>query len=437
MSTIIQDSISRRSILRAGAYSLALPFLESAVRAAPVAAAKNVPKRMIFLGGGYGFTDSFSGQEDSFFPSEAGRFSSIGLTKGLKPMERHKEDLTMVSNLTNLGVSNPHGGSGGYLNCGEFREHEAGFSCDQIAAKTIGKDTRLTSLVLTAREPIPGQGAGHGSGLSLSADARGRSIPGIPSPLHLYRTLFAQEGDSPKQLLDRLDNRQSILDLVRLDGSSVKRTLAKEDQVKLDEYFASIRDIELGLQREESWAQRPKMNAPFEAPAEGLTGENEIKLMLDMLVLALQTDITRVASYRLPVSSLITNLGISLSPHSLSHYGFDDERRAQSEKRDRKLMELFAWFLDRLKETKDFEGRRLYDSCIVSYGGNLRTGHGLQSLPALLSGGGAERIKHGRHIVLPKEDTSLANYWLTLLQQAGVEAPKFHYSTGVVSELLG
>ena len=99
-------------------------------------------------------------------------------------------------------------------------------------------------------------------------------------------------------------------------------------------------------------------------------------------------------------------------------------------------MEIFAWFLDRLKETKDLEGRRLYDSCIVSYGSNLRTGHGLQSLPALLSGGGAERIKHGRHIHLPKEDTSLANYWLTLLQQAGVEIPKFHYSTGIVSELL-
>ena len=99
-------------------------------------------------------------------------------------------------------------------------------------------------------------------------------------------------------------------------------------------------------------------------------------------------------------------------------------------------MELFAWFLDRLKETKDSDGRRLYDSCIVSYGSNLRVGHGLQSLPALLSGGGADRIKHGRHVVLPKENTSLANYWLTLLQQVGVQTPNFNYSTGVVSELL-
>ena len=83
------------------------------------------------------------------------------------------------------------------------------------------------------------------------------------------------------------------------------------------------------------------------------------------------------------------------------------------------------------------DGSRLYDNCIVSYGTNLRSGHELKGLPAILSGGGAKGIKHGRHIVLPKENTSLANYWLTLLQQAGVETPDFHYSDGEVSEPLG
>jgi hypothetical protein len=391
---------------------------------------------MVFLGGGYGFTATYHGKGDSFFPEKAGRFSDIGLTNGMKPLERHQDDITLVSNLTNLGVHNPHGGSYGYLNCGAYRTHEHAISCDQVAAKTIGKDARFTSLVLTAREPIPGQGAGHGAGFSLSADGQGRSIPGIPTPLQLYRTLFAQEGDSPQKLLESIDNQQSILDLVRIDGSSINRTLAKEDQAKLDQYFTSIREIEIGLKREGEWANRPKMDAPFDEPSEGMSGEKEIRLMLDMLVLALQTDMTRIASYRLPVSSLISSLNISLSPHSLSHYGFDADRTAASQKRDQKLMELFAWFLDRLKETKDSEGRRLYDTCIVSFGSNLRAGHGLKSLPAFLSGGGADRIKHGRHIILPEEDTSLANYWLTLLQQAGVETPKLHYSSGIVSELL-
>ena len=434
MATIFNNPISRRSLLRMGSYCLALPFLESIAGAST---ASTVPKRMVFLGGGYGFTHIYSGKGESFFPSKAGRFSEIGLTPGLQPMERHQEDFTLVSNLTNLGVNNPHGGSWGYLNCGQYRTHEPGFSCDQVAAKTIGKDNRFSSLVLTAREPIPGQGAGHGSGSSLSADDRGRSIPGIPNPLDLYQTLFAQKGDSPEGVLRRIKNRQSILDLVLLNGGTIKRTLGKEDQTKLDEYFTSVREIEMSLHREEEWAHRPKMKAPFDAPNPQLAGEKEIKMMLDMLVLALQSDMTRVATYRLPVCSLISGLDISLSPHSLSHYGFDEERRAASQKRDRKLMELFAWFIDRLKGTNDLDGRRLYDSCIVSYGTNLRAGHGLKSLPALLSGGGADRIKHGRHLVLPKEDTSLANYWLTLLQQAGVDTPKFHYGDEVVSELLG
>ena len=432
MSALHTHSQSRRSFLRRGSYCLALPFLDSIA----AAASSPVPKRLVFLGGGYGFTPTYHGKGESFYPSEAGRFSEIGLTPGLSPLERHQEDLTLVSNLTNWGVNNPHGGSWGYLNGGDYRNHEAGFSCDQVAARTIGKDNRFPSLVLTAREPIPGQGAGHGAGFSLSADDRGRSLPGIPTPLQLYRTLFAQEGDSPEQLLDRLGNRQSILDLVRVDGGTIKRTLGKEDQVKLDEYFTSVREIELDLERQGKWAHQPKMQAPFEAPPETLPGDKEIRLMLDMLVLALQTDMTRVATYRLPVCSLISSLDISQSPHSLSHYGSNAELTAASQRRDQKLMELFAWFLDRLKETTDSEGRRLYDSCIVSYGSNLRAGHGLQSVPALLSGGGADRIQHGRHLVLPKEDTSLANYWLTLLQQAGVETPSFHYSDGEVTELL-
>ena len=124
MSSIITNPLSRRSILRKGAYCIALPFLGSVVRSAP---ATSVPKRLIYLGGGYGFTDSYRDKGASFFPREAGRFSDIGMTKGMKPLEKHKDDLTMVSNLTNLGVGNPHGGSWGYLNCGEYHEHEAGF----------------------------------------------------------------------------------------------------------------------------------------------------------------------------------------------------------------------------------------------------------------------------------------------------------------------
>jgi hypothetical protein len=153
MSLIINKT-TRRSFLRTSSCLLALPFLDSLAGIKTV----STSKRMVFLGGGYGFTHAYSGTDNkSFFPTDAGKFSEIGLTHTMKPLERHKNDITMVRNLTNLGVSNPHGGSQHHLSCGSYREHEAGISCDQIAAKTIGKDCRFLSLVLSGNDNMPVQ----------------------------------------------------------------------------------------------------------------------------------------------------------------------------------------------------------------------------------------------------------------------------------------
>ena len=158
--------------------------------------------------------------------------------------------------------------------------------------------------------------------------------------------------------------------------------------------------------------------------------------MYDLIIVALQTDSTRVISYRQPVCSVLAGMGITLKAHSLSHYGFSQPRTLASRQRDQKCIELFAHFLDRLKEARDIDGSRLYDSCIVSYGTNLRSGHELKNLPAIVSGGAGKDIKHGRHIMLPQENTPLANYWLTLMQQADVPVDKFSHSTGNLPELL-
>lgn len=412
---------------------LALPFLETF--AAPKAAVAAPAKRMIFLGGGFGFTN------DTFYPKKAGRFEEIGMTEGLSPLERHKNDLTMVSNLTNLGATNPHGGSTSYLTGANVagtpgkRFHNS-ISCDQIAAQHLGQNTRYASLVLAAKEPDGLQNAGHGNGLSLSWDESGNPIPGIQRPLDLYHQLFAHAGDSRDELDTRLKKKQSILDLVRIDGSSMKRTLSKGDREKLDEYFTGVRQVEKGLERQAQWADVPKPKAPFQAPDEGLTGEEAIHLMYDMMIIALQTGMTNVISYRQPVCSLLAGMGITIKAHSLSHYGFSEPRIQASRERDKKCSGLLAHFLDRLKEAKDSDGSRLFDNCIVSYGSNLRSGHQLKNVPAILSGGGAKDISLGRHLALPKKDTPLANYWLTLMQQAGVPAEKFSHSTGILPELI-
>ena len=432
MAQFVTNSFTRRSFLRGGSTFMAVPFLESVGKAATPA---KPPKRVIFLGGGFGFT------KDTFFPEKAGRFSDIGLTEGLTPLKRHQEDITMVANLTNLGATDPHGGSVSYLTGANVagtpgkRFHNS-ISCDQVLAKHLGQNTRYPTLTLSAKEVDGGQNSGHGAGLSLAWDESGNPIPGINKPLDLFYTLFANPNDSREALDARLKKKQSILDIVRLNGSGMKRTLSKSDQEKLDEYFTGVRQVEKGLERQAKWADVPKPKAPFDAPGEGLTGEEAIHMMYDMIIIALQTDATRVVTYRQPVCDLLVGMGIKLKAHSLSHYGFSQPRIDASRERDIKCTSLFAHFLDRLKEAKDSDGSRLYDNCIVSYGTNLRSGHELKNLPAILSGGGAKGIQHGRHIILPEEDTPLANYWLTLMQQAGLEMEKFSHSTGIVPELL-
>ncbi|MEN8773795.1 MAG: DUF1552 domain-containing protein [Akkermansiaceae bacterium] len=427
------DSSTRRSFLRLGSSVLALPFLESF--ATTEAASATPPKRMIFLGGGFGFT------KDTFYPRDAGRFSKIGMTEGLTPLARHKDDITMVTNLTNLGASNPHGGSTSYLTGANVagtpgkRFHNS-ISCDQIAAEHLGKETRYSSLILSAKESDGGSNSGHGNGLSLSWDESGNPIPGINRPLDLFHQLFASPGDSRTELDARLKKKQSILDLVRIDGGGMKRSLSKGDREKIDEYFTGVRQVEKGLERQAKWADIPKPDAPFEAPDEGITGEQAIHLMYDMIIVALQTGMTNVVTYRQPVCSLLAGMGIKLKAHSLSHYGFSQPRILASRERDKKCSTLFAHFIDRLKEAKDSDGTRLFDNCIVSYGSNLRSGHELKNVPAILSGGGAKDIQHGRNIVLPKKDTPLANYWLTLMQQAGIKTDQFSHSTGILPELL-
>ncbi|WP_411826926.1 DUF1552 domain-containing protein [Luteolibacter sp. AS25] len=427
------QNTSRRSFLRLGTSVLALPFLETFASARNLAATP--PKRMIFLGGGFGFT------KQTFYPKKAGPFAEIGMTEGLAPLKRHLNDLTMVSNLTNLGATNPHGGSSSYLTGANVagtpgKRFFNSISCDQLAAKHLGKDTRYPSLILSANEEDGMQNSGHGAGLSLSWDADGNPIPGINTPLALYRQLFATAADSGSQLQSQLKEKQSILDVVRLDGQHMKRTLSKNDNEKLDEYFTGIRQVEKGLERQAIWADTPKPKAPFDAPDEGISGEEAIHLMYDMIIVALQTGMTNVVTYRQPVTSLLSGMGITLKAHSLSHYGFSEPRTEASRQRDQKCSTLLAHFIDRLKEAKDSDGSRLFDNCILSYGSNLRSGHELKNVPAILSGGAAKNIKHGSHLILPKADTPLANYWLTLMQQADVPVQNFSHSTGNIPQLL-
>jgi hypothetical protein len=231
-----------------------------------------------------------------------------------------------------------------------------------------------------------------------------------------------------------LAQKRSVLDTVLANARALQRGLGKADTAKLEEYFQGIREIETRLSKDEQWIGVPRPNAPLPEPQAGLAGREEIKIMYDIMLAAIQTDSTRVLTYRQPVSTLLTSIGIKVAPHDMSHYHSTlGEKLDASQRRDLTQSELLAGFLDKLKATPEADGTRLFDNVALAYGSNIRTEHNLDNCPTLLTGGGAG-LKLGHSIVTPK-DTPLCNAWLTLLHGVGVPAERHGDSTGVLKEI--
>ena len=156
-------------------------------------------------------------------------------------------------------------------------------------------------------------------------------------------------------------------------------------------------------------------------------------MMYNLIVAALQTDSTRVLSYRLPGQQLLNSMGVTLSAHNISHYS-PGERMEASKARDKAHTELLAGLIDKLKATKEADGSSLFDHTALAFGSNISSIHYLDNCPTILTGGGAN-FKLGQHLALPK-DTPLCNVWLTMLQGLGIQTERHGDSSGVVKELL-
>ena len=424
---------TRRQFLRAAGALVALPAFESlGVRRVSAAAREGAPrpKRMVFLGFGWGVTS------ETWFPDVHQTGIDYTLPPGLQPLARHKSDFTVIQGLSNKFANEAHWGSTFWLS-GANRYAVPGqsfhnsISADQVAAAHLGQDTRFTSIQLNSREEA--SISGHGPGLSLAWDARGKPMSGLDDPIQVYHRLFSADALPLEQRQARLAERRSVLDAVLTDARRVKRGLNRTDTDKLDEYFESIRDIETRLSKEEQWLTVSKPGGAIAEPKEGLVGQDEIQLMYDLIVAALQTESTRVITYRQPVGTLLQSLSVRVAPHDMSHY-LPGERMEASQKRDTAQAELLAGLIDQLKATKEPDGTSLFDHTVLAYGSNIRTIHYLDNCPTLVCGGGAG-IKHGRHVVLPDKSTPLCNLWLTLLQGIGVHVRSHGDSTGVLSAL--
>ena len=420
---------TRRHFLRSTSVLITLPALES-IGFKAFAAPKPVtpPRRMVFLGFGWGVTN------ETWFPDAKKTGAAWELSDGLKPLARHQKDITVVQGCSNKFANEAHWGSTFWLT-GANRYAEPGqsfhnsISADQVAAAHLGKDTRFASIQLNSPDVA---NSGHGPVLSMAWDMRGKPMAGLENPVQAFHRLFSNDTTPLSERQAMLVQKRSVLDAVLTDANDLQRGLTKTDTDKLDEYFQSIRDIEVRLGKDEQWLSVPKIKPPISEPKEGLAGKEEIKVMYDLIVAALQTDSTRVLTYRQPVGTLLQSLALKVAPHDMSHYTTGPRMEA-SQKRDATQSELLAGLIDKLKATKETDGRSLFDHTCLAFGSNIRSIHFLDNCPTLLTGGAAN-IKLGQHLVVSK-DTPLCNVWLTLLNGIGVQAERHGDSSGVVKEL--
>ncbi|MDQ3622697.1 MAG: DUF1552 domain-containing protein [Verrucomicrobiota bacterium] len=417
--SIDRTHLSRRAFLRGAGITLSLPFLEAMTPAfARAAAATQPPKRFVAMCATLGFHTPF------LHPKETGR--GYTLTPYLEPLKDLRDDFSVISGLahTEQSGANGHTSEMTWLTSAKH-PGLAGFkntiSIDQLIAEKIGTQTRFPSLVL-----------GTGSE-SLSWSASGVPLPAEFSPSKAFQQLFMEGTKTEVEAQMRgLKRGRSILDTVLGQAKKLHRDLGHHDQQKLDEYLGAVRDLEGRLVQNEAWAQKPKprVDAPPPTDIQSRTDAiGKMKLMQDLMVLALQTDSTRTITLRLSGMNQVPEIeGVSHDWHQLSHHGLDPAKIEELKIIELAEFRAFSDFLTKLKTVQE-NGRPLLDNTAVLFGSNLgnASAHDARNLPLILAGGG---FKHGRHVAADPQKDVFANLFVALAQRMGVETEKFGFSTG-------
>ncbi|MFO1440367.1 MAG: DUF1552 domain-containing protein [Verrucomicrobiaceae bacterium] len=418
MHTATKRHLDRRAFLRGSGALLSLPFLEAMVPAFATraqAAVANPPPRFLAMCATLGFHTPF------LFPQETG--ADYTLTPYLEPLKDLKNDFTVISGLQHeeQNGANGHTSEMTWLTSAKH-PGLAGFknniSIDQHIAERIGSQTRFPSLIL-----------GTGSE-SLSWSASGVPLPAESSPSKAFQQLFVD--GTPAEIaaqVHQLKRGRSILDTVMGQAKKLHGELGKRDQEKLDEYFSAVRDLEGRLVQNEEWAQKPKPKVDAKPPTDIQSRTDAIgkmKLMQDLVVLALQNDSTRTVTLRLNGMNAVPEIdGVKNDWHNLSHHGQDAAKIEELKVIELAEFTAFAAFLTKLKSTG------LLDTTAVLFGSNLgnASAHSTANLPLVLAGGG---YKHGRHVAIEKGKHVFSNLFVSLAQRMGVETGQFGFSTGVL-----
>lgn len=435
MNTNSSFSPNRRFFLRATGISLALPLLESlggrvfgqsAAVGSLAGKAVNAdrPLRMVCIGNLLGF------YPPAFFPTKTG--AAYELPESIEALKPHQKDFTLYSGLDH-GIKGGHFAMSSFLSGVKTSDAkgmpEGNITVDQRAAETMGGATRFPSLTLGSESGI------HG-GCLMSWTRSGTRVPPINTPRELFQKLFINEdASSLAASMDRLDVKGSILDAVNGDAKSLQRYLGQRDKEKLDEYFASVRDVEKQIELHRKWASVPKPDPKMKEP-KNTDFVSDLPVMYDLIALALQTDSTRIATLEIGGDFEASAFGLNGGYHGLSHHGQRPEAIKGLIKMERYQVEQFAKFLAKLKSIEDGAGT-LLDHSMVLFGSGMgnANSHTNSNLPLILAGGG---FKHGEHKTYPAKGPGrqmLCNLYLSMLQRFGAEVDAFGTSTGTLPGL--
>jgi hypothetical protein len=368
--------------------------------------------------------------------------AGFDLTPILEPLAPYKNQLTVLSGIEANWNYIHAGASGSFLTAtpkGGRTEIEivAEVSMDQLLARHFAKETQVASLELSMDVPA---NAGACTGIlscvythTLSWKSQTQPLPMEWNPRAVFERLFGDSGSTEKSAREsRLRQHKSILDSVNEKLASLQRELGAGDRTKVNEYTDAVRDVERRIQRaeEQKNLELPSMAQPQGAPP---IFEDHLALMLDMQLLAFQSDLTRVISFMLSKEQSARpypQIGVPEAHHPLSHHNNIPELVAQMSKINRYHTTLFAKYLEKLRATPDGDGS-LLDNMIVMYGSGISnsTAHSGDNLPLILVGGGSGQLKGGRHIKYANKP-SQGNLLVTLMDKMGVPVEKVGGSTG-------
>lgn len=448
--------VNRRTFLRGLGAGVALPTLETFLPRSAMAAG---PESLATTATGMPLRTAFLYKPNGVNVNKwalKGTGKDYGFNETHKPYAHLKDDFHIVSHLEHKNGTSGGDGGGDHARANASfltgvrprktagADIKLGVSVDQVIANQIGHLSRFSSLELSC-DGVRKSGvcdSGYSCAYQFNLSWRSDTTPMTPesNPRHVFERLFGagSKEERGKSFALRNNQERSILDFVMEDAKQLNKSLGRNDQLKLDEYMTGVREIERRIEKAEKFGlpESPEIETPDGVPA---SYEEHVRLMMDMLVLAFETDSTRVASFLLAhdgSNRSFREIGVPDGHHTISHHRKDPDALAKLAKIDLFYSRQFAYFLEQLKAKKDADGKSILHNSQIVWGSGLADPdrHRHSELPIIVAGHGGGTIRTGLHTDLG-QDTPMSNLFLDMIDRAGVTEERFGDSTGRLTVL--